>query len=83
MNLYNRTCGGLFTYTHTLRDSSSFYQADCPPVSLSSIHTVFLLTDNISGQKKKNKQTVKTKSLDWKTKIKYFILTEYKVMVLL
>lgn len=45
--------GGLFTYTHTLKDSSSFYQADCPPVSLSSIHTVFLLKDNISGQKKK------------------------------
>ena len=48
--------GGLLTYTHTLKDSSSFYQADCPPVSLSSIHTVILLKDNISGQKKK-KQT--------------------------
>lgn len=49
--------GGLLTYTHTLKDSSSFYQADCPPVSLSSIHTVILLKDNISGQKKKKKQT--------------------------
>ena len=49
--------GGLLTYTHTFKDSSSFYQADCPPVSLSSIHTVILLKDNISGQKKKKKQT--------------------------
>lgn len=53
--------GGLFTYTHTLKDSSSFYQADCSPVSLSSIHTVFLLKDNISGQKKK-KQLWKQKA---------------------